>query len=164
MVKEIIKKKKKILFVTVFGCKGNKKILEFERNIWNSREKSNLPFKLIMISIPLRMLLFFVFIIVVLCDSYLSEKTYGGKWAKCRSEAEWNESIARAFVIQACTPFVMGRMIGWGAMPPTVWFRGIFEISFLRVSINILLCNPNLNIVNIFFPCSCGRRQIAEPR
>ena len=146
MVKEIIFFKK-ILFVTLFGCKENKKILEFERNIWYSREKPNLPFKLIMISIPLRMLLFFVFIIVIVCDSYLSEKTYGGKWAKCWSEAEWNESVARAFVIQACTSFVMGRMIGWGvwgATLPTIRFKGIFGISFLGVSINTLLCNPNL--------------------
>ena len=36
---------------------------------------------------------------------------------------------------------------------------GVFlEFSFLRVSINTLLCNPNLNIVKILFPYSSERR------
>ena len=40
-----------------------------------------------------------------------------------------------------------------GATLPAVWFKGIFGISFLRVSINTLLCNPNLiHSKNPLFP------------
>ena len=52
--------------------------------------------------------------IVVVCGSYLIEKTYGEKWAKCGSEVEWNGSIATEFVIQACISFVVRWTIGWG--------------------------------------------------
>lgn len=38
----------------------------------------------------------------------------------------------------------------------------IFEILFLRVSINILLCKSNFNIVNIIF--TCGHKQLNKPR
>ena len=49
--------------------------------------------------------------------------------------------------------FVVGQTIGWGGG------SGVFlEFSFLRVSINTLLCNPNLNIVKILFPYSSERR------
>ena len=51
------------------------------------------------------------------------------------------------FAIQACISIVVGeRQVGEGAgaTPPMVRFRGIFGISFLRVNINTLLCNPNL--------------------
>ena len=65
---------------------------------------------------------------VVVCGSYLSKKTYGEKWANVG---------AKAFAIQACTSFVVRRMIGWG-LPPAVRFKGIFGISFLRFSINTL--------------------------
>ena len=44
--------------------------------------------------------------------------------------------------------FVMRRTIGWEGG------SGVFlKISFLKVNINSLLCNPNFNIVKIlFFP------------
>ena len=44
-----------------------------------------------------------------------------------------------------------------------VRFRGIFEILFLRVSINTLLYNPNLVHSESHFPCSRGRRKFSKP-
>ena len=53
--------------------------------------------------------------------------------------------------------YCCGQMIGWGGVGGNtlvVRFRGIFKISFLRVSINTLLCNLNLihneNLLSLF--------------
>ena len=57
---------------------------------------------------------------VVVCDSYLSEKTYGEKGANVR---------ATTFTIQTCTSFVVGRMIGWegaGGNAPCGTVQGYF--------------------------------------
>ena len=80
--------------------------------------------------------------VVVVCGSYLSEKTYGEK------EANLWLIFERKNILRNRDKFSIKKKKR--------------QISFLRVSINILLCNPNLNVVNILFPCSHGCRQLAE--
>ena len=62
----------------------------------------------------------------------------GQMWERNRVEWEGSkveQSGVTTFSIQACTSLVVGGMIGWGGAGG---FKGIFGISFLRVSINTL--------------------------
>ena len=58
--------------------------------------------------------------LLVVCDSYLSEKT----WRKMGKMPERNK--VTAFAIQACTSFVVGRMIGWRGVAPRGTIQGYF--------------------------------------
>ena len=63
----------------------------------------------------------------------------GQMWERNRVEWECSkveQSGVTTFSIQACTSLVMGGMIGWGG--GAGGFKGIFGISFLKVSINTL--------------------------
>ena len=82
--------------------------------------------------------------IVVVCGSYLSERHMEKKGQMLE---RWHLPFRLVFLLLSAND----RLVGAGGV---VRFRGIFGISFLRVSINTLLCYSNLiyseNLLSLF--------------